>query len=110
MLPRRYFILVMAGMFGLSMTTADAHASGNVREAGLENLLIQDCGSCHGLTMKGGLGPALLPENIVERDDDFLADIIMEGVPGTPMPPWKFLINRDEALWMVRKLKQGLKP
>ena len=29
------------------------------RQAKLDHLLLQDCGSCHGLRMTGGLGPAL---------------------------------------------------
>ena len=34
------------------------------RQAELRYLLKQDCGSCHGMTMKGGLGPALLPQTL----------------------------------------------
>ena len=70
--------------------------------------LRQDCGSCHGLTLKGGLGPALLPQAIAEKSSEALSDIILYGVPGTPMPPWAFEIDRDEVDWLVRRLKEGL--
>lgn len=70
--------------------------------------LRQDCGSCHGLTLKGGLGPALLPSAIAGKSSEALSDIILYGVPGTPMPPWEFEIDRDEVDWMVQRLKQGL--
>lgn len=78
------------------------------RAADLMNLLRQDCGSCHGLTMKGGLGPALLPATLADRDDDMLADIILDGIPDTPMPPWRPELTRHEALWLVDRLKEGL--
>ena len=35
------------------------------RQDQLRYLLRQDCGSCHGMTLKGGLGPALLPDNLI---------------------------------------------
>lgn len=78
------------------------------RQAELIYRVEQDCGSCHGLTMKGGLGPALLPANLAEKPDEALAEIILNGVPGTPMPPWNFEIGRDEAAWIVQRLKEGL--
>lgn len=71
--------------------------------------LRQDCGSCHGLTLKGGLGPALLPEILAEKDNELLVDTILNGRPGTPMPPWQFEINEAEAQWLVKILKEGLK-
>jgi cytochrome c55X len=70
--------------------------------------LRQDCGSCHGMTLKGGLGPALLPDVLAERPENDLAAVILNGVPGTPMPPWAFEITDDEARWLARRLKEGL--
>jgi cytochrome c55X len=60
------------------------------------------------MTLKGGLGPALLPEALAERRENDLAAVILNGVPGTPMPPWAFEITDDEARWLARRLKQGL--
>ncbi|WP_333822278.1 c-type cytochrome [Pinisolibacter sp.] len=74
----------------------------------LTHLLVQDCGSCHGLTLQGGLGKPLLPENVSDRDAEVLAEIILDGIPGTPMPPWKGLLSRDEALFIAETLKRGL--
>lgn len=78
------------------------------QQQSLMNLLRQDCGSCHGLTMKGGLGAPLLPETLAGKPDEALAEIILDGLPGTPMPAWRPLLTEAEAAWMVKRLKQGL--
>lgn len=75
------------------------------RQNALRNLLRHDCGACHGLTLKGGLGPALLPEALAGKSDNFLADTILNGRKGTAMPPWQPFINRDEALWLINVLR-----
>jgi cytochrome c55X len=73
----------------------------------LEHMLVQDCGSCHGLKMKGGLGRPLTREALADSDPDTLAAIILEGVPGTAMPGWRSILKEDEALWMANYLKKG---
>lgn len=77
------------------------------RQAMLDNLLLQDCGSCHGLTMKGGLGPPLLPQRMAGFADEQLIEVILEGRPGTPMPPWRPELSRADAAWLVQRLKEG---
>lgn len=88
---------------------AVADPSADERGAELLHLLKHDCGSCHGLTMKGGLGPALLPEALAGKDDAMLIETILDGRPGTPMPPWRFELSAEDAAWMVRTLKDGLR-
>lgn len=77
------------------------------RQAELLHLLKQDCGSCHGLTLKGGLGPSLLPGNLTGKPISFLASTIMNGRPGTAMPPWKGLLKSEEAEWLAGVLVTG---
>ena len=74
----------------------------------LTHLLVQDCGSCHGLTLQGGLGKPLMPENVADRSTKVLAEIILDGIAGTPMPPWRGLITEAEALFLAETLKKGL--
>ena len=74
------------------------------REAELKNMLVQDCGSCHGLTFKGGLGPSLLPTELQGKPRDYLLAAILNGRPGTAMPPWHPLLTRQEAEWMLDQL------
>lgn len=75
--------------------------------ADLENFVVQDCGSCHGLTLKGGLGPPLRPENLGHLPEEAIAAIIREGIPGTAMPPWKPLLAPAEIEWISHQLKTG---
>ena len=77
------------------------------RRAALEHLLAHDCGSCHGMTLKGGLGPPLTATALADRTDEALEIVIALGRPGTPMPPWQTLLTEDEISWLVDALKDG---
>ncbi len=77
------------------------------RQKALVHLVRQDCGSCHGMTLKGGLGKPLLPRDLKDFSAEALAGIILDGVPDTPMPPWRGQLNEAEALWIARKLKES---
>ena len=90
----------------LVMTLPCAAEIAPERAKALEHMVTQDCGSCHGLTMKGGLGRPLTAEALADADPEGLALIILDGVPGTAMPPWRPLITEDEALWIARYLKK----
>ena len=70
----------------------------------LKNLVHQDCGSCHGWTLKGGLGPDLRAKNLEHYDVEALADVILHGIPGTAMPPWHPLISVEAANWIAQYL------
>lgn len=73
----------------------------------LANLVRQDCGSCHGLTLKGGLGKPLTPDHLSAWSRDQLVSIVLDGVPGTPMPPWRPLLSETDVRWIVERLQQG---
>ena len=92
----------------LAATAALAAAPDKARQDALIYRLRQDCGSCHGYTLKGGLGPPLIPAALRGKDNDALAEVIIHGLPDTPMPPWAFEISKDEATWLVRQMKKGL--
>ena len=77
------------------------------RQLELRNLLVQDCGSCHGLTMRGGLGPALLPDALSGKSAETISAVIMNGRPGSAMPPWRSLLSPAEARWMAEILLSG---
>lgn len=76
----------------------------------LNNLLKQDCGSCHGLLLKGGLGPELSASRLSQLPADFITDTILNGRPGTAMPGWKAILTEPEAAWIASQLQQGVDP
>lgn len=78
------------------------------RQAELIHLLVQDCGSCHGLTMEGGLGPPLLPSDMAAKPSAWLRQVILDGIPGTAMPPWRPFLTEAEVDWLVTILQQGI--
>jgi len=73
----------------------------------LVRLVRQDCGSCHGLRLKGGLGPALLPEALRDKPEESLRYTILLGRPGTAMPPWQGLLTEAEVNWVLARLIAG---
>jgi len=91
----------------LVAATADAEI-GAARQAELLGLLKNDCGSCHGLTLRGGLGPALTPPALAGKPAAMLRTAILEGRPGTPMAPWRPFLNDAEATWLVEQLLTGV--
>jgi cytochrome c55X len=97
-------LLALAAATAASAADAPAPA----RRAELLHLVKQDCGSCHGLTMKGGLGPSLEPAALAQKDAGQLQFVILHGRRGTAMPPWSKFVSEAEARWIVEQLKQGL--
>jgi cytochrome c55X len=92
-------------IFFLSSSFSYAELSAE-RKQQLQHLLKHDCGSCHGMTLKGGLGPALLPEALKDKSDEFLFITIQHGRPGTPMPPWLSQLSQQDTYWMIKLLRQ----
>lgn len=86
-----------------------ATASGSERSPdALRHLIRHDCGSCHGMTLKGGLGPALTPGALAGKPRELLINSIIHGRPGTAMPPWRDLLSEAEAEWIVEQLLEGM--
>jgi len=77
------------------------------REQALVRMVRQDCGSCHGMQLTGGLGPALTPQALQGMPAESLAATIYHGRPGTPMPPWKAMLSEQEADWIAQRLLAG---
>jgi cytochrome c55X len=77
------------------------------RQAELVRIVRQDCGSCHGLRLTGGLGPALTREALADKPVDSMAATIFHGRPGTPMPPWRSMLRPGESRWIAERLLGG---
>lgn len=101
-------ILALGGVgFSPLMQAEEPPTPSPDRTRELVRLVRQDCGSCHGLTLRGGLGPALLPDNLRDRPPETLKYTILQGRPGTAMPPWQPFMSEAEADWIVAQLLRG---
>ena len=92
-----------------TLGAADALAGepGQPRQSELTHLVRQDCGSCHGMTLKGGLGPALTRDALRDKPAESLVVTVLYGRPGTAMPPWRTFVTESEAAWIVKQLQEG---
>lgn len=86
------------------LLASTAFAADMIDPAALKRLVHQDCGSCHGLSLKGGLGPDLRSQSLEHYDLDALKTVILDGIPDTAMPPWRPLMTEEEADWIARYL------
>ncbi|MGQ0578009.1 MAG: c-type cytochrome [Betaproteobacteria bacterium] len=102
------FAVFAAALFLISAPAARADvALDGARRGELIRLVRNDCGSCHGLTLAGGLGPALLPGALQDKPVENLKSVILYGRPGTAMPPWSRFMSPPEAEWIVNELING---
>lgn len=108
-MPRLALKVGLAAMcvWGAQPALAEGEAIPPERQSELLYILKQDCGSCHGLTLRGGLGPALTPADLENWDAEMIASAIYDGIPKSPMPPWREIMNRQEAMWLAQILKAG---
>ncbi|WP_269471125.1 c-type cytochrome [Sulfuriflexus mobilis] len=102
--------LLCSPVYSADSHTNDYQSLSKQRREELHNLLLQDCGSCHGMTMKGGLGPALTPDALSNKSRQMIEATILYGRPGTPMPPWNTLLTKEEVRWLVDTLYSGIAP
>jgi cytochrome c55X len=100
---------VLGGLAASALVAAAPFAAepAKGRQAELTHLVRQDCGSCHGMTLKGGLGPALTRDALREKPADSLVVTVLYGRPGTAMPPWRTFVSEVEAAWIIRRLQEG---
>lgn len=94
---------------GLSGAMGDATSGslGKTERAELVRLVRQDCGSCHGMKLTGGLGTPLTREALAGKPVESMAATIIHGRPGTAMPPWKTLLTEAQAQWIAEQLIAG---
>ncbi|MET0068518.1 MAG: cytochrome c [Candidatus Thiodiazotropha sp.] len=103
----RHPVLIAASLLLLSHSLSAAGISES-RRAELLGLLKHDCGSCHGLSLKGGLGPPLTPARLQGKPVEFITATILYGRAGTPMPPWRPFLSDGEAAWLAERIKEGV--
>ena len=106
-MPSRTTALATAGLFAALWTTVATAQPAAERQRELVRLVRQDCGSCHGMRLNGGLGPALTRDALADKPVEGLAATIFHGRPGTPMPGWRRMLSEAESLWIAQQLMLG---
>ena len=110
-LPHPFVLLVQViAMFGVTFATSAGAADAELapqRAAQLTHLVRQDCGSCHGMTLGGGLGPPLLPAALAGKPAAYLKQVILDGRAGSAMPGWSPLLSEADAGWIAERLLRG---
>lgn len=92
---------------GASLASEGAPVLTPDRQARLVRMVRQDCGSCHGMRLTGGLGTALTPVQLRDWPVSSLVAVILHGRPGTPMPGWKAMLSEADARWIAMQLQAG---
>jgi cytochrome c55X len=101
-------ITFLAWLVWFSATSIRAADISPQRQDELIYLLRHDCGSCHGMTLQGGLGPPLLPQTLANKPETLLLNTILAGRPNTAMPPWRDFLTITEANWLLQQLLSGI--
>lgn len=96
--------LLLVFLSGLTMASA---GGGAISTEETVRLVRQDCGSCHGMTLQGGLGAPLTKDALAGQSAEALTIIILHGKHGTAMPPWKSLLSEQQARWIAERLLEG---
>lgn len=103
-------LMLTVAMFGMTYAVNSAAADAEPtpqRAAQLMYMVRQDCGSCHGMTLRGGLGPSLLPAALAGKPADYLKYVILTGTAGSAMPGWAPLLTDIDADWIAQRLLRG---
>lgn len=106
-IPLAVHVAVFVGTALIAAYASASTAAEPARERELIRLVRQDCGSCHGLQLSGGLGPALLPTALADKPEEALVATVLNGRPGSAMPGWSRFMDETEATWVVRALITG---
>ena len=62
------------------------------------------CAECHGADRLGGMGPALLPQNLTRVKKDQASKAIRQGLPATQMPGFEQALNDEDIDALVEHI------
>lgn len=85
----------------LMLLSGTAPAADDEVRAKRQALFDAHCAECHGADRLGGIGPALLPENLGRLRREDAHTVIAEGLPATQMPAFGHVLNDQEVAALV---------
>jgi mono/diheme cytochrome c family protein len=87
---------------GLAMLLAFAPSHAQAADAGaVAGRYQQHCAACHGVDRLGGMGPALLPENLSRLRKGEALKVVRDGRAATQMPPFGAALAADEIAALI---------
>ena len=75
-----------------------------------QDLYQTHCASCHGASRLGGMGPALLPENLSRLKQPEAASVIRDSRPGVQMPAFRQQLRDEDVAKLVELIYTPLVP
>ena len=98
----------VAGIESLRATDGQTAAPGNGRGGMAASQLYSTyCAGCHGPNLQGGAGSSLLDDEWKHGgDDQSLVNVITGGVTGTPMQPFKDILDASQIRQLVFYIRQ----
>lgn len=93
---RRYANIVSAVAVAVSVSFFSANGSAQADENQAEVLYQEYCAECHGAGRLGGIGPALLPENLKRLKKKRALGVIANGRPASQMPAFGEDLSADQ--------------
>jgi hypothetical protein len=75
-----------------------------------DSLYEKHCASCHGENRLGGMGPALLPENLSRLKKPEAARMIRDSRPGVQMPAFRDVLQEHEIAALVELVYSPVVP
>ena len=95
---------LIGALLGLTLPVASL-AQGDAPDPHM--LYNQHCSVCHGVSRLGGIGPALLPDNLSRLKHAEAVEVIRDGRPATQMPAYGELLGEAEiaalAEWIYER-------
>ncbi len=96
----KLLVTVLIGLISYGSWVQIAQAE-ELNSSEVHDLYKTQCASCHGLQRLGGMGPALLPENLSRLKKGKAHKVILEGRSATQMPAFKSLLSASQVAQLV---------
>ncbi len=79
----------------------------NERQSELLYFVEQNCPACHGMRMRGSIGPPLSEASLQHLSVNEVTLTILYGFPEKGMPAWEAQLSEKDAYWIAELLKRG---
>jgi glucose/arabinose dehydrogenase len=101
----RSIAVVIALFASTALSSTLVGGQGRQRDPGAQTYAT-NCAGCHGTTITGGRAPTLFDDQWhFGGDDASIRQSIMEGRPGTEMPPFKSMLKEEDITGLIAYIR-----